>query len=426
MVNMVRQGPLLTPAPIRNHGCTARDDPSFPPVAPLRNKKQTEQAQNKHKLPSLTGLRWVAAFFVFGLHASDSVLTDGFQQWVLPVFAHGFVGVSCFFVLSGFVLAWSARERDTLRRFWLRRFAKIYPLHLVTLLGALWLLQEWRPWPGWRVLVSNLLLVQAWPSDWQLYTGVNPVNWSLSCEAFFYALFPLLFWGLRRMDPARLPAVALLFGAAIWWVPALALGDWLNPGDHWRFLYILPLPRALEFALGVTIALMVKAGSWRGVGVPAALAIVTGTYVLGTTLPRDLVSSAAMATSFALLIPALAQADLEGAWSPLRSRALVFLGEVSYSFYLVHIVVIIGAIKWFQWEHLSLAASFAATGGVFGVSFVVAWVLYRTVEIPAMRFLTGRSRPPRQRSRRGGIRSLTRLRTHHAPVSRLSRQFVKR
>src|SRR5215469_15689462 len=89
-------------------------------------------------LPSLTGTRWMAAFLVFGLHLRNLGYLNGapvdFAGWP---FMAGTTGVSFFFVLSGFVLTWSARPRDTAAGFWRRRIARIYPVHLATAAAAM-------------------------------------------------------------------------------------------------------------------------------------------------------------------------------------------------------------------------------------------------------------------------------------------------
>jgi peptidoglycan/LPS O-acetylase OafA/YrhL len=140
-------------------------------------------------LRRLTSLRWFAALAVFADHAVSS--GHGSSRW----FVLGDAGVSFFFVLSGVVLAWSARPGDTARRFWRRRFARIYPATLVSGVAAGLLI-----WAGWVygslrgfAAVTHLFLIQAWwPSGQNPVYAYNGVAWSLSCEAFFYLLFPLL------------------------------------------------------------------------------------------------------------------------------------------------------------------------------------------------------------------------------------------
>jgi peptidoglycan/LPS O-acetylase OafA/YrhL len=124
-------------------------------------------------------------------------------------FTAGTTGVSFFFVLSGFVLAWSARPSDTATGFWRRRIARVYPVHLATALTALLLgataLPDMWPTSGGQ-LAANLALIHSWwPAWWQT---LHPVSWSLACEAFFYAIFPALNWYLRRASTRMLTATA--------------------------------------------------------------------------------------------------------------------------------------------------------------------------------------------------------------------------
>jgi peptidoglycan/LPS O-acetylase OafA/YrhL len=91
----------------------------------------------------------------------------------------------------------------------------------------------------------------------------------------------------------------------------------------------------------------------------------------------------------ALLIPAVAAADLRGARSILRSRALIWLGEVSFAFYLVHQLAIRfvdrAAGDWL-WSH---AHPLVVGLLVLGLSLVASWALYRVVEVPMMARLAG-------------------------------------
>ena len=90
-------------------------------------------------LPSLSGLRFGAVLLVFGFHlyAAD-IFTSGSVHTLLGwVFGPGAGGLSLFFVLSGFVLTWSARPDDTAPQFWWRRFVRIYPTHAATSVAVL-------------------------------------------------------------------------------------------------------------------------------------------------------------------------------------------------------------------------------------------------------------------------------------------------
>lgn len=117
------------------------------------------------RLDSLTGLRWWAAFAVFLFHVRNVVrMPAPISDFV----SFGNFGVAFFFILSGFVLTWSWRERVGVGTFYWRRFARIYPLHLVTLLIAIPVFYSFAPNPeqtwvkpvDWGVFILCLLLLQ--------------------------------------------------------------------------------------------------------------------------------------------------------------------------------------------------------------------------------------------------------------------------
>src|SRR5579875_3536705 len=156
---------------------------------------------NRGALPALTGLRAVAALFVFGFHTSSYGPT-AFPVW--HVFDIGFVGVAFFFVLSGVVLTWSARPGQLAGDFWFRRAARIYPSFLVATLAAIgiyvWLGGQHGPW--WS-LPFVFVLLHAWAPTQEVQSAADGVSWSLSCEAFFYLLFPGIMPWLARHEPRR-------------------------------------------------------------------------------------------------------------------------------------------------------------------------------------------------------------------------------
>lgn len=118
----------------------------------------------------------------------------------------GYLGVTFFFVLSGFVLTWSGSTRNGVGAFYRNRFARIWPLQIVTLLVAAVL--PYGSSDNWGTFAQNVLLAQAWT-----YEGAhsfNWVSWSISDEAFFYQLFPLALLLIVRMRRTGLLMTAVL------------------------------------------------------------------------------------------------------------------------------------------------------------------------------------------------------------------------
>ncbi|MDO0924444.1 acyltransferase [Streptomyces sp. TG1A-8] len=360
-----------------------------PRTPPARTGADTAAARPvppaaRPSLPSLTGLRWVAALLVFGLHVSNfGYFKGGAGRLVSWGFGAGATGVSFFFVLSGFVLTWSARRHDRARDFWRRRVARIYPVHLVTLAAALVLAYApaHQARPGRSQALANVLLVHSWWRPW--WQTLNPVSWSLACEAFFYAAFPALIVLLRRLG-AR--GSAALGGVSVTAVLGLAWAD----AHHWigQSPYSLPAARLPEFVLGAVAARLVLLGRWRGPGPEASLAVAVIGYFLVPQVTPGYPATVCTLAGFALLIPAAALADLRGLPSPWRGRRLVRLGELSFAFYMVHLLVLRAATGLLGTKpHFGVLAGLAVTSAVFTVSLALSWVLYEAVEVPARRLL---------------------------------------
>ncbi|MFD7256160.1 acyltransferase family protein [Streptomyces sp. NPDC059874] len=346
------------------------------------------------RLPSLTGLRFVAAFLVFCFHVSISGLLapSSTQHAFARMAGAGAVGVSFFFVLSGFVLTWSARQGDTVRAFWRRRAAKIYPNYVLAFVISLIGLYATGHAVGFLVGAANLGLVQAWWPDPRFYFGANSVSWSLACEAFFYALFPVLLPVLRRIRPERLWASATACVAAVFAVPVMAM---LLPAErHYWFVYIFPPVRLLEFVLGILMALVVKNGRRPRIPVWSAAVLVVVAYAVTPYFPPDAETSAVTAIPFALLITAVAVADIEGKPSVWRSRSAVWLGEVSFAFYLIHQSVIVDLMRGLDAEGSAPAKAWTLTVGALVLSVALAGLMHRFVEVPVMRRLGRRKSRP--------------------------------
>ncbi|WFE64879.1 acyltransferase [Micromonospora sp. WMMD714] len=347
------------------------------------------------RLPSLTGLRWIAAMLVFGYHAGTMriVAQPDAKAVVDWLFTLGLSGVQFFFILSGFVLVWSARDGDRRRDFWRRRLAKIYPNHVLTWAAAL-LVMWWFADPVVpRAALENLFLVQAWDPTPGYFYSINNVSWSLSCELFFYLCLPLVLPAIRRARSGLLWAVVVavpLVILALW--PGQAL---LPEGTNWWFTQVFPLVRSTEFWLGVAAAELLRRGHWRGPGLPLASLLFVAVWVGAHWIPAEM-WAALLSVAYILVIPAAARADVQGRWSPWRHRTLVWLGEVSFAFYLVHVLVMMTVLRLTGHWGVGLPgwSGPLAVLGFLVVNLALAAALHRWVETPMMRRLAPRRRPP--------------------------------
>ncbi|MFF4588182.1 acyltransferase family protein [Streptomyces sp. NPDC001388] len=365
------------------------------------------------RLPSLTGMRFFAAFLVFLFHLSllDAYSTpgEGHGPFATVLKNGGWAGVTFFFILSGFVLAWSARDDDTTRAFWGRRLAKIYPNHVVSFFLALVMYAYASA--TWGRGIPNFLLLQAWVPRDDVFFSINNPSWSLSCELVFYLLFPVLHRWTLRIRAERLWGWAAATAAVIVLLPLvvqlLPAGATFGPNhansplyghsitQMW-LVYIFPPARVLDFLLGILMARIVLSGRWIGLGVLPALALTVGAYAVSLTVPFLFSLNAVVVVPFALLIAATAARDAQGRGTAVGGRVWVWLGEVSFAFYLVHQILLS-----FTQERLgfreadSLAAAVGVAALVAAVSLLLAWLLYIGVERPVVRAWARRARAAR-------------------------------
>jgi peptidoglycan/LPS O-acetylase OafA/YrhL len=344
------------------------------------------------RLDSLTGLRWWAALAVFAHHMTNFA--------PLPIHGPltlGAQGVAFFFVLSGFVLTWSARPGVSVSTFYFRRFARIWPAHMVALLLAIpvFVGPPADTDDGWvrplsAVLLLSVVLLHGWSRDTDVVFSGNPASWTLSLEAFFYLTHPWIDRVLGRTG--RRVAVGVLFA-----LPVLAAVLYLARSEI-AALQDLPRPvlRLWEFCLGMTLAHAIRLG-WRPlVPVPLALGallVVCAGIFLGPIRAPELWASLHLGplapviipTACALVICAYGTRELrgiaDGSGRGAPPRWLITLGEWSYAFYLVHATVVYGCRVAFGlqpvgWINLLVYAA------VLVPSIALAWALHAFVERP--------------------------------------------
>ena len=308
------------------------------------------EAHKPARLNALTGLRCFAAINIVLFHFSN----PQWFGWLAPVVNAGYVSVSFFILLSGFVLAYNyagrARAGDLKKgRFWEARFTRLYPVYLLSLLLS------WRMVPAeyaahthgmfWAGMALSPLLLQGWIP--QIATFLNTPAWTMSAESAYYIAFP---WLAKMKKPERMgPQLARM--AAVWglgMVPGL-LYMVLNPDgiahpDRWSYgpwlqvLKYTPLPHLASFVFGVMLAnldeLVPRPGRLRlNLGL-AGFAGILGILSLGPLVPYALSHDGLLMPLFGCVILGLAGENPLA--TLLGARPLVFVGEASYCLYLLH------------------------------------------------------------------------------------------
>lgn len=236
--------------------------------------------KDEKEILSLTGLRFVAAFYVFLFHihirwpiSSHSLVKNFLDQ--------GAIGMSLFFMLSGFVLAYRyADGRSTLKDYLINRFARIYPIYVVAALVTLpWIgidfvntsLADTLKWIGQLALLvfSNIFLIQAW--FLQYFSHWNDGgSWSISVEAFCYILLPFFLPSLLQASMRRLFVIA-----AVCWLLAVlpGLSAALFSGPSIGVFYSMPIFRLPEFLIGTCTYLAIRLGFKYRFGAMLQLAV---------------------------------------------------------------------------------------------------------------------------------------------------------
>jgi peptidoglycan/LPS O-acetylase OafA/YrhL len=295
---------------------------------------ETSRAAGKGdgELLALTSIRGIAAWWVVLFHLR-LLLAPWLPAPIIRALAQGNLAVDLFFILSGFVIALNYGDRlagdwRATGDFLFRRFARIYPLHLLilagfaayagaaTLFGSATLEEQH---PGY--FLASLFLVQNWGFLHELRWNVPA--WSISTEAFAYLLFPILIRLILpiRRSPWLLGTLVLTLGLA---VPAFfaltgyAFPDAVPQTGLFRCV--------VQFAMGMLLLELWRHLRGRRLAPPligAAVALGLGYAALGLPV---------VALAWAALVLGLALAGK----GPLDAPALVWLGRISYATYLCH------------------------------------------------------------------------------------------
>ncbi|MGI4755721.1 MAG: acyltransferase family protein [Janthinobacterium lividum] len=276
-------------------------------------------ATHRPAIPALTSLRFFAALWVVLFHVREVGLFRGGIAPYAAVVKLGYLGVSFFFVLSGFILVYVYAGREIQKaRFWQARLARVYPAYLFSLLVMAPSIPAFVPllraMHGSLVIAvtSFPMLLEAWfPRDLLFW---NVVAWSLSVEAFFYFLFPFAQRLLERTN-----SLGLRFWLVGSWASSLAITfayvalkpdgvEWPTSKDTTLFWLAVikfnPVVRLPEFLLGMGVGAKFLRDRERPRSWPIAVGFIL--LLLGTIfqqrIPYAMMHSGLPGPAFGLLI----------------------------------------------------------------------------------------------------------------------------
>jgi peptidoglycan/LPS O-acetylase OafA/YrhL len=352
-----------------------------------------ELTAHRRPLKALTGIRFFAAFYIVVFHSRvGEILSKHGHSAAGNFFRNGFLAVPLFFLLSGFILAYTyegqIEQPGGYRRFWEARFARIWPVY------ALSLLLSSIPsfvFPPPRVALACLLMVQAWnPFDIGMAGAWNFVCWTLSVEALFYLVFPWLqVWIEQRNSRAQAAWIALMLsvcvainsGARTLGYPAtgVALHIPLSVCHLPEFftgvgLGNLFLSRAMPSPAHPGFRLSLGSGLWTWLAAVLTIGLLCRPATHWTSL---------VVVAFAALLFGLA-AERTILSRFLSTKTMLLGGGISYSVYLMQIPIkswgMLLADRYHFGTNLRLATNTA-------ILLAISLILFKVVEDPARKLL---------------------------------------
>jgi len=361
--------------------------------------------QLKQRLDALTSLRFFAAAMIvfhhsigYGLFGLGGPLGDS-SPWGQ--------GVSFFFVLSGFILAYVYPKLSTwvdIRSFYRARIARVWPALAFSSFLAIGLLSlDFEP----KTVLANLAMVNAWIPYPSYFYSYNAPAWSISTEFFFYLVFPVLIYRWEQTWRLKLLAAGLIVAGMILISDAQHLPD-ESPSDDaltlQALLYISPITRIFEFIFGILVESLwaknknsVNWGESKGNAIETAAILAVVIFMVCLPILRASISQkdaflywlggsgSMFASGFLIYVIAIGRGRIT-AW--LSHPMFVLLGEISFSLYLLHQIL----LRFYQGNILAFPQlpDLVSFGTFWIVLLLSSYLVWSLVEMPLRRQILGK------------------------------------
>ena len=346
----------------------------------------------------LTSLRFFAILLIYFHHLS-------YPGGLGPA------AVTFFFVLSGFVIAYSSSGRflsldlSELKGFYIRRLSKVYPLHVLTFFLSLPLVYVTNFETSLLSALLNIFLLQSYfPIGIQVFS-FNSLSWFLSDIVFFYFLTPFLLFGLHKIrarENRSLLLALLLLVFACETALAYMVNSKMEPYSiGWWLFYISPWVRVFDYSAGLIAGLIfisVKIDSQTAVSKVLfsflemiALVVFASSMYYSRFVPYVSLVMSAYYVPFSVIF-VFVYSFQKGGISWLFSRnVFVYLGDLSFTFFMIHQIVIRYTTIFFMSPIYSFVPDFKHLIPQFLLLFniiLLSDVILRRFEVPARKTLT--------------------------------------
>lgn len=298
---------------------------------------------------SLTSLRFIFALMVFFSHLSFLKTEEGsISNWIFKyIFSEGALGVSFFFVLSGFILSHRYKNKfvhnkQSKRLFYIGRISRIFPLHVICLIISIPLVIHLYNGSIINLVskgVLNLSLIQSFIPLKSVYFSFNAPSWSLSDELFFYLLFPFLITVIYPIKIRKNIIITLTVTAFL----TLLLFIIPQKFRHQLF-YVNPIFRLYDFIMGILLyrfyeyikSKQIKSGTRFELISIASFFIL---FLFHNQAPAFIINSLYYMIPICLIILSISLERGKISYY-LRNKIFINLGEISFAFYMFHQLVI--------------------------------------------------------------------------------------
>jgi peptidoglycan/LPS O-acetylase OafA/YrhL len=345
------------------------------------------------KLDALRGFAILAVFLIHTLgpvFLRDQLNWTGFWRdfssannpifFVFYPFTFGWIGVSIFFVLSGFVihLSYLNAKQFTIPSFYWKRFWRIYPPYLLTV--VLCILFNWKYYgvqPEFWQTITHLLMVYNFNE--KHLNGINGSFWSLAIEFQLYLIYPILLFLRQKLGFRKAMIVTFSISLFLRFLILSSTAFYNRPFSSIEGNF--PLLLWFDWALGAYIA----DGYFKKEQVfylsKLTIFLLISSFVFSTLyLPASTISFTLSSLITAILLEQYIQSKRE---LSTIEKAFVPLGLCSYSFYLIHFPMIYPLTRLFISLGVSdniLIQMLFVMPVIFCLIFAISWILYITVE----------------------------------------------
>lgn len=357
-------------------------------------------AASANKLGYVDLIRGIAVLGVLMIHTGGQTDTTYMPEMVKTVILNGRMGVHLFYFASAFTIFLSYTNRfnkeiHPVKNFFVRRFFRIAPLYYIAIVYYLW--QDGMGpefWTGGSEpitatnIASNFLFLHGFHPYY--INSIVPGGWSIAVEMFFYILIPFLFTRVRNINQALyLLGITLIFRLVLaiffklYWQP-------IPQKELWDFFLSFYLPSQLPvFSIGIIFFFIVKGATLKDISYKPVLLLFSLIAVdLLTNFDFFFENHIKFAVAFLLLGIGLSKFHVKN----LLTRLLQYIGQVSYSMYLVHLAVI------FWLGKTSIFTFYAPTNTIGSIGlFIFAYLIiviitllisgftYKYIELPTQK-----------------------------------------